>query len=126
VDFLRTLPIGAEALRTLIDSYPVTICHTRVPVSVIGVLSIDIPVDITWRVDAEYRLSPREGPQKVVLTGVLVVHRLPVPLHVSYLGTDVLRSPLASPRESCINMLDSGNFPEDYRTHPFWFSTKLF
>ena len=127
INYLLSLPIAEEAVRTMLDSYPITICHTKVPLTVLGVLSMDIEVNVTWRVDSIQHISPREvGSQKVILTGVLVVHRLPVPLHISYLGKEILRTTMVSPRDSGFHVLDSCNFPQEYQSHPYWFSTKSF
>mmetsp|Transcript_21313 Transcript_21313/g.33349 ORF Transcript_21313/g.33349 Transcript_21313/m.33349 type:complete len:207 (+) Transcript_21313:3-623(+) len=117
--FLHSI-LGNSVFEHLADPHPVTACATKEPtLAVIGVHKLGLPMNVR---DAS---SDKDSPELAMdVKDILVVYRLPVPLHLSeghpaFPEGMTMRISLEDDTK-----LNAFRFPSEYQDHPYWTSEK--
>lgn len=120
--FLRSLPdFGPSALKNLADAHPMTIVLSKVCMTVLGTIAIQ--VGVVW--------PKRNGTYPVISHWVnaVVVDSLPVPLHISTKDNDARFFATDGPVSSAdLQKVPFGarSLPNGYGEHPYWTSDVVF
>lgn len=122
--FLKSIPGGKAFLRNMKDPYPLTLIRGKVNMTVLGTIQLYCGVRCFG---TPLHLQPLCGPDTEGCTTFLVVHDLPVPVHVSW--KDDAQFPMnTEPPKDAQKMVpfDPDELPHMYRYHKYWSTDTIF
>jgi ribonuclease HI len=122
--FLKSIPGGKALLRNMKDPYPLSLIRGKVNMTVLGTIQLHCGVRCFGTL---LDLKPLCGPDTEGCVSFIVVHDLPVPVHVSW-KNDAQFPMNTEPPQDAQKMVPfhPDELPDIYRHHKYWSTDLIF